>query len=109
MGICQLSWTWRIGSRGHEIKTRSEPATGDHPSRGDTRSDQSGLTYRRGDEIREQWMRVERLRFQLGMILHADIPGMARQFDDFRQHPIRRHAAETQSRRLQFLTIIDVD
>jgi hypothetical protein len=68
--------------------------TGYRPSHDDGSSDQPGLAHRGGDEIREQRMRIERLRLQFRMILHADEPGMTRQLDDFRQDSVRRHAAK---------------
>ena len=39
-------------------------------------------------------MRLERPRFQLGMELHADEPGMILVLDDLRQDAVRRHAGE---------------
>jgi hypothetical protein len=47
-----------------------------------------------GDERRKQRMRLERARFQFGMELHADEPGMVLIFDDLRQHAVGRHAGE---------------
>ena len=46
---------------------------------------QPALLHRRLDEGGEQRMRRERPRFQLGMELHADEPGMVVVFDDLRQ------------------------
>jgi len=48
---------------------------------------QSGL-----NEGREQWMRFERARFQFGMELHSDEPGVVLVFDDLRQHAVRGDA-----------------
>ena len=43
------------------------------------------------------------------MILHANEPGMVRNFHNLRQHPIRRHARKPQPRRLQPVAIGDID
>src|SRR5919106_1746425 len=47
-------------------------------------SDESGLVERGLHKGREQGVRRERARFQLGMELHADEPGMSGQLDDLR-------------------------
>src|SRR5579859_994 len=60
------------------------------------------------NERREQRMRLERLRLQFRMELHADEPGMVRELDDLGQHAVRRHAGELQARRLQPLLVADV-
>ena len=39
-------------------------------------------------------MRSERPRFELGVKLHADEPGVVGVFDDLGQDAVRRHAAE---------------
>src|SRR3954454_1074196 len=41
------------------------------------------------DEIDEQRMRVQRLRLQLRVELHADKPGVTRQLNDFGQRSVR--------------------
>ena len=53
---------------------------------------QPALLHRRADEGSEQRVRLERSRFQFGMELHADEPGMVLVFDDLRQNTVRRHA-----------------
>src|SRR3546814_18135805 len=69
----------------------------------------SALRHRGFDEGREQRMRVERLRFELRMELHADEPGMVRQFDYFRQHSVGGKAREQQPRLFQLVPVVDVD
>src|SRR5271166_436943 len=54
-------------------------------------SHQARLVERRPDKRGEQWMRLERLRFQLWMELYADEPRVVGKFDNFRQHTVRRH------------------
>src|SRR5690554_2383614 len=61
---------------------------------------QTALLDRRFHEGAEQRMRLEGLRLQLRMILHADIPGMIRYLDDLRQQPVGRNAGHQQARRL---------
>src|SRR3954453_2447627 len=73
-----------------------------------TRSDNPGLLDERSNEAGEQRMRAQRLRFQLRVILPADEPGMPRQLDRLRQHPIRRHARKPHPGRLETLAVIDV-
>src|SRR5580704_9239381 len=55
-------------------------------------SHQARLVERSADKRSEQWVRLKRLRFQLGMELYADEPRVVGEFDDFRQHAVRRHA-----------------
>jgi hypothetical protein len=62
-----------------------------------------------GDEAGEQRVRLERARFQLGVELHADEPGMVGDFDDLRQHAVGRHAGETQAVLLEPVLVVDVD
>ena len=57
----------------------------------------------------EQRVRLERARFQLGMELHADEPGMVGAFDDLRQQAVGRHAGEPQAVLLEPVAIVDVD
>ena len=59
-------------------------------------SNQPRLHHRRLNERREQRMRLERPRFQFGMELHPDEPGMILVFDDLRQHAVGRQAGESQ-------------
>ena len=42
-------------------------------------------------------MRLERARFQFGVKLHADEPGVIGEFDGFRQQPVGRNAGEDQA------------
>jgi hypothetical protein len=53
---------------------------------------QPALVDGRTDEGREKRMRFEWPRFQFGMELHADEPGMVLVFDDLRQNAVGRHA-----------------
>src|ERR1700716_412054 len=61
------------------------------------------------DEGCEQRVRLERLRLQLGMELHADEPGVVGKLDDLRQQPVGRHAREPQTRLFEAVAIGDVD
>ena len=54
-------------------------------------------------------MGLERPRFQLGMELHADEPGMVLIFDDFRQHAVGRKTREFQAVLLQPVLIGGID
>ena len=53
-------------------------------------------------------MRLERLRLQLGMELHADEPGVVVSLDDLGQRAVRRHADEAEPCALQRVAIVDV-
>ncbi len=53
------------------------------------------------EERREQRMRFQRLRFEFGMELAAEIPGMIRQFADFDVHAIGSLAGKPQAMRCQ--------
>src|SRR3954447_25172377 len=71
-------------------------------ARGDGRGrpeklDQPALRHRGLDKRREQGMRFERARFQLGMELDPNEPGMVLVFDDLRQHAIGRQAEEAKA------------
>src|SRR5450759_1410588 len=70
-------------------------------------SDQARLSDRGRDEALEQRMRVEGLRLQLGMILHADKPRMRWDFDDLRQDAVGRHAGEAHSSRFKRRLVVD--
>src|SRR5216684_1246723 len=74
-----------------------------------TRSNQAGLVERGADERGEERVRLERFRFELGMELHADEPGMAGKLDDLGQLAIGRHAGEAQALILQPALVVDVD
>ena len=50
------------------------------------------LVERGADERGEERVRLEWTRFELGMELHADEPGVIGKLDDFRQDAVRRHA-----------------
>src|SRR3954470_22463990 len=52
-------------------------------------SDQPGLVQRGADERREQRVRLERLRLELRMKLHADEPRMVGELDDLGQLAVR--------------------
>src|SRR6266849_4617494 len=55
---------------------------------------QPALLHRRLDKRGEQRVRRERPRFQLGVELHADKPGMVGVFDNFREQSVGRHAGK---------------
>src|SRR5207247_8869669 len=54
-------------------------------------------------------MRLERPRLQFGMELHPDEPRMVVIFDDFRQHPIRRQAGESEAMLLEPVLVGGID
>ena len=58
---------------------------------------QPALLDRRADEACKQRVRLERARFQFGMILDADEPGMVRALDDLGKQPVGRHAGENET------------
>src|SRR4029077_2879579 len=66
---------------------------------------QTSLLHGRRDEFAKQRMRLERLGFQLGVVLHADEPGMSGQLNNLGQHAVGRHAGETQPGRFQPVAI----
>src|SRR5260221_13538096 len=72
-------------------------------------SNQAGLVERGADERREERVRLERLRFQLGMELYADEPGVAGELDDLGQFAIGRHAGEEQALVLEPGLVVDID
>src|SRR6516225_12035033 len=72
-------------------------------------SHKARLVERGADKGGEQWVRLERLRFQLGMELHPDEPRMVGEFDDFRQHTVRRHSRKPQPDSFQALPVADID
>src|SRR6185437_1250196 len=49
------------------------------------------------DEPREERMRAQRLRLELRMELHGDIPGVARQLDDLDELAVERSAHDLQA------------
>src|SRR5438105_14763496 len=67
---------------------------------------QPALFHRRPDEGREQRVRRKRSRFQLGMELDADEPGMILVLDHLRQETIGRHAAEAHPVLLEAAAIV---
>src|SRR5947209_18582210 len=54
-------------------------------------------------------MRLERPRFQFGVELHADEPGMVLVLDDFRQDAVGRHPREAQAVLLEPVLVGGVD
>src|SRR5689334_5700739 len=54
-------------------------------------------------------MRFERTRFQFGMELHANEPGMIGILDDLRQHAVGRQAREAQAVLLEPILVGGVD
>src|SRR5215469_12274001 len=59
-------------------------------------SNQARLIERSAHEGGKQRMRLEGFGFELGVKLHADEPGVIGNFDDFRQHAVRRYARKAQ-------------
>ena len=62
-----------------------------------------------GDEGPEQRMRFERLRFEFGMKLAAQIPGMVANLADLDVSAIRSLARDPQARRRQDLFILAIE
>src|SRR5690349_14740116 len=56
-------------------------------------------------EVAEQRVRLHGLGLELGVELHADEPGMVRQFDDLDQVVLRVHAGHHHARVLQALAV----
>ena len=54
---------------------------------------QPALHHRRLDERGEQWVGLERPRFQLGVELHADEPGVVGVFDDLDRKSTRLNSS----------------
>ena len=55
------------------------------------------MAVARFDEPGEQRMRLERLRLELGMELHGDVPRMRRQFDDLDELAVERPADDVEA------------
>src|SRR5438105_3666077 len=55
------------------------------------------LFDRSGDECAQKRVGLERLRFELGVELTAEEPGMVLQLADFHIHPVRRLACELET------------
>src|SRR5262249_16501702 len=72
-------------------------------------SHQPALLHGGLDEGGEQRVRSEWAGLQLGMALHADEPGMVGIFDNLRQAPTRRHAAEMHAALLEPPLVGSVD
>src|SRR5882724_3200742 len=70
---------------------------------------QPALIHRCADEGREQRVRLERPRFQLGMELHADKPGVILVFDRLGQHAIGRHPGEPHAVLFEAALVAGVD
>src|SRR5262245_26902034 len=70
---------------------------------------QPALVYRSPDERGEQRMRLKRPRFELGVELHADEPGMVLVLDHLRQQPVRRHAGKPHPVLLEATAIPGID
>src|SRR5437764_1057816 len=69
---------------------------------------QPALLDRRLDERREQRMRREWTRFQLGVELHGDEPGMLFVFNDLRQDTVGGHPREAHAPPLEPALVIRV-
>src|SRR5664280_1979867 len=91
-----------IGPRGRDHEAAKPPG-----QRG--RLHQPALLDRRADERGEQRMRLERSRFQLGVELHADEPGMVVVFDDLGPDAVGRHAGETHAALLEPAFVAGID
>src|SRR5258708_23760353 len=72
------------------------------------RSHQAGLVERGADERREERVRLERLRFPLGMELYAGEPRGARELHHIGQFAIWRHAGEKQTLVLEPGPLLDI-
>src|ERR1700730_11749534 len=72
-------------------------------------SNQARLIKGRADERREERVRLEGFRFELGMELHADEPRVIGKLDDFGQHAVRRYAGKAQPGLLQSVLVSDID
>ena len=53
-------------------------------------------------------MRIERARFQFGVVLHADEPGMIRNLHRLRQQAVRRQARQDNARFRELVRPADV-
>src|SRR5476651_1258514 len=78
-------------------------------TRGSIALHQPRLVERGTDERGEERVRLEWLRFELGVELHADEPGMAGKLDDLGQLAVRRHAGKAQPLVLEPSLVVDVD
>src|SRR3569832_1311315 len=72
------------------------------------KSHQTALPHRSSNERREQWMRIERTRFQFGVELHSDEPGMIWDLHDLRQSSVRRPAGDDQTVLAEWLCVLRV-
>src|SRR5205085_1905385 len=74
-----------------------------------SRSDEPRLLLGGRDEALEERVRIEGARFELGVELHADEPGMVAVFDRLGQDGVGRHAREDEALILEPLAIRAVD
>src|SRR3954451_20387063 len=72
-------------------------------------SNQARLIERGADEGGEQGVRLEGLRLEFRVELHADIPGMIGDFDNLRQHAVRRHAGKPKAGGFEPFLVADID
>src|SRR6516164_1959713 len=72
-------------------------------------SNQTALIDRGSDERGKQRMRLERPRFELGMKLNADEPGMILILDHLGQQPVRRHAGKAHAVLLKAVLVAGID
>ncbi len=54
-------------------------------------------------------MRIEGFALQLGVELHADVPWVVFQFDDFGEFAVGGHAGEDKACGLQLVAVLDVN
>src|SRR5262245_66593011 len=83
--------------------------SGTLPEAGSVGLHQPALLHRSPDERGEQRMRLERPRFELGVELHADEPGMVLVLDHLRQQPVRRHAGKPHAVLLEATAITGIN
>src|SRR5260370_41497392 len=67
------------------------------------------LIERGADERGEERVRLEWARFELGVELHADVPGVIGKLDDLRQNAVRRHARKPEPGFFEALLVTDID
>src|SRR6266536_941206 len=72
-------------------------------------SHQPALLHRRLDEGGKQRVRRKWPRFELGVELHADEPGVVFVFDHLGQEPVGRHAAEAHAVLLEPALVAGID
>ena len=84
------------GDRMHARHYRPSPTAGSRRHAGPVGRVRAALLLPAGrsDEAREQRVRPQRLRLELGMELHGDVPRVAGQFDDLDELAVGRAARD---------------